>query len=372
MRSVDVLSASFADYAVNSCGKPQLLQALAAKELVWEDLIRAAEEEVVLPALHDRFKERGAISQIPVEISSFLSTVESLNGERNRAILSELATVASLLNAAGIEPILLKGAAYCATGVYANPGSRYLWDVDLLVPEPQMAIAVEVLTQNGFESQESNQLSHFRHHHPPLQRRGSVHFELHHSLGMGICRSLLPASEVLKQSVGLDFRSARVRVPSPEHMMTHLIMHSQIEHPYNERIWPPLRAMYDLVLLRQRFDSEIDWSAIERRFRKAGQFGVLALHLLQVQEVLGVKPPFPIRLTGLTYFRWLRRKILRALPPLRFLDPIYMYSVVLRRRLRLLKNALTAPGGWRHVVRELSALSFYKRFVTDIVEGHGR
>ncbi len=154
--------------------------------------------------------------------------------------------------------------------------------------------------------------------------------------------------------------------------MAHLIMHSQIQHPYNERIWPPLRAMYDLVLLRRRFDSEIDWKAMQHRFHKAGQSGVLALHLLQVQDSLGAETPYPIRLTGLTYLRRLRRKVLRALPPLRYLDPIYMYSTILVRRLRLLRNALAKPGGLRRIAKEFAEPSFYKRFVTDIIEGVGR
>jgi hypothetical protein len=231
---------------------------------------------------------------------------------------------------------------------------------------------VQVLKQNGFESDTDDRLGHFRHHHPPLQRRGSIAFELHHSLGMGICNSLLPASDVLEQAAACDFRGATIRVPSAEHLMAHLIMHSQIRHPYNERIWPPLRAMYDLLLLRRRFESELDWSAIEFWFRKAGQCDVLALHLLQVREVLGAQTPFPVRLTGLTYLRWVRRKLLRALPGVRFLDPIYMYSILFVPRFRLLQNALASPGGCRRLAGELLAAGFYKRFLTDIIQGYGR
>jgi hypothetical protein len=278
----DPLSAYFKDRVLPSVYDGQ----------AWEDLIRAARQELVLPAFGARIREVG-IPQIPTDVADFLSAVGDLNAERNQVILSELSSVALLLNAAGIEPVLLKGAAYCVTGVYANPGSRYLWDVDLLVPESQMSTAVDVLKREGFDSDPNSRLGDYRHHHPPLQRRGSIAFELHHSLGMGICRSLLPATEVLEQSASLEFRGARIRVPSPEHMMTHLIMHSQIQHPYNERIWPSMRAMYDLVLLRRRFDNVTDWSAIQRRFRKAGRYGVLALHLRQVEEVLGAGPPFP-------------------------------------------------------------------------------
>jgi hypothetical protein len=348
------------------------VEGLNWKSLDWENFIRIAGQELVLPALHGRLEELGVSSRLPDDASNFFAAVAEMNLERNQAILSDVAAVASLLNKVGIEPVLLKGAAYCLTGVYASLATRYLWDVDLLIPEAHLSLAVEAMVQDGFEPERSYRLGRFRHHHPPLARSGSISFELHHSLGMGICKSLLPASEVLEHSVGFDFLGAKVRVPSPDHLMTHLIMHSQIQHPYNERIWPPLRAMLDLVLVRRRFDKEIDWSAIQRRYHKVGQSGVLALHLLQVRDVLGAEPPFSIRLTGLTYLRWLRRKLLRKLPSLRFVDPVYMYSTVLVRRLRLLRNALAVPGGWRYIAGELFAHDFYKRFVRDIVEGHGR
>ena len=361
MKAIDVIYASFSAKHVLAFPVAEW-----SKLFAWDDLIKIGRQELVLPALGSRLKQLCDPSLIPVEISDFLCAVEDLNAARNEAILAEFAFAASLLNAAGIEPVILKGVAYCAMNVYANPSERYLWDVDLLIPESQMSTAVEILMQNGFESEETYRLGHFRHHHPPLQRRGSVHFELHHSLGLGICRSLLPAREMLEQSVVIDFRGARVRVPSSGHMMTHLILHSQIQHPYNERIWPPLRAMHDLVLLRRKFDSEIDWREIRCRFRRAGQLGVLELHLRQVQESLGSDPPFAIRLTGFTYLRWLRRRLLRAFPRSRFIDPIYMYSTVIQRRARLLKNALAVPGGWRHITHELLRPAFYKRFVTDV------
>jgi hypothetical protein len=367
MKPANLLRVCFSDRTASKAREE-----LIAKNLVWEDLFRAAEDELMIPALHARFQELGVLTEIPADAKSFLAAVENLNLERNQQILSELAVVAYLLNQVGIEPVLLKGSAYFLTGVYPSPAGRYLWDVDLLIPKLQLQTAVDVLSRNGFEQGSDDRLAEFRHHHPPLRRKGSIFFELHHSLGMGLCSSLLPASEVIEHSTEFDFQGTRVRLPSPTHLMTHLIMHSQIQHPYNERIWPPLRAMRDLLLLRRRFDNEIDWSFIQHQFRKVGRPGVLAMHLLQVRDTLGSETPFAIRLTGLTYLRWLRRKLLRALPPLRFLDPVYMYSTVLVRRLRVLRNALGTPGGRRRIASEIFAPGVYRRIATDILEGQGR
>ncbi len=342
------------------------------RNLNWDSLIQIAEEERVLPALHSRVQELRISSQLPSEVAAFLFVVQELNRARNRAISSELASVAALLNKEGIEPVLLKGVAYLATGVYANPAARYLMDVDLLIPVRQLSTATAALVRNGFEWDRGDRLGRFRHHHPPLRRTGCVSIELHHSLGMGVCASLLPASEVLEQSELREIDGARVRVPAPEHLVAHLIMHSQIQHPYNERIWPPLRAMHDLALVRRRFGGEINWCGIERRFSAVGRSGVLAMHLLQVRDALGADLPFPIALTGLLRLRRSRRKLLRTFPALRFLDPVYMCSTVLARRLRLLRNALDLPGGWRHILGELFAPGVYKRLITDVLEGRGR
>ena len=373
MKPVDLLSAYFATpptRALPTHDRP--FPSRDREEAVsFDELIHAAEKERILPALHSRFQELGILSQLPAEVANFLSAVEQLNLDRNHAILTELATVATLLNQAGIEPVLLKGAAYFATGVYENPATRYLRDIDLLIAEPQLLRAVDILKQNGFEPDLLDKFGDFRHHHPPLWGSGCASFELHHSLGMGICRSLLPASEVLEQSLPFNFHGARVRVPSPEHLMTHLVLHSQIVHPYQERIWPPLRAMLDFLLLQRRFGSEINWMRIERRFRDFRQYGVLAMHLVQLQNVLGIEMPFPIRLTGLTYLRWLRRKLLRKLPVLRYFDPVYMYAAVLVRRLRLLGNALRAPGGWRYILKHLFAPGVYQSLIADVLEGRG-
>jgi hypothetical protein len=302
----------------------------------------------------------------------FLSSVELLNAERNDAILGEVKLAARLLNEIGIQPVFLKGLAYLVMEVYDMPAARYLADVDLLVPELQLDQAVRVLMQNGFEADKGDPFAFFRHHHPPLMRPGSVHFELHYTLTTGKAGRLLPVREMIESSIAVDLEGLKVRVPCPEHMMTHLILHSQLQHPYNERIWPPIKAMYDLVLLQRRFEGEIDWNRIERRFRAAGYYGILALFLLRVQDSLGFPPPFCVQLTAGMRFEWQRRQLLRRFPSLRYADPVYMFSITVKRRLPVLVRILQTPHGLRHLLDELRKTHIYERFFEDLVKGHGQ
>ncbi len=337
----------------------------------WGQLFQCANQEMVLPALYSGLEEAGTEGLLPSAVSDFLSAVASLNRDRNSAILTELEYAATLLNEIGIQPVLLKGVAYLAVGIYGDEGCRYLLDIDLLIAESDIDRAAEILMQNGFVEDYTDLFADTRHHRAGLRRPGSISIEIHRAIGLGPSASLLPASEVIERSSPWQLDSAQVRLPCPEHLMTHLIAHSQLQHSYDERIWPPLRATFDLVQLQHRFADSVNWPNIENRFRKVGIYGVLALHLLDVRNSLGLEVPVTIRLTGLLRLRLVRRQLLRKAPLLRYLDPIYMFSVLWARRLRVLRNALTTPIGWKRFLRRLLEARIYRRFFTDLVTGRG-
>lgn len=337
----------------------------------WDDLLRTAADEAVLPALSFAVHEGLDISA-PSEVSEFLSVVFALHRERNEHIWQELKIAVHLLNLVGIEPVLLKGAAYLASGVYPNRAIRYLEDLDLLIPKSQSELAFQYLTENGYSYDAGDHLGRFRHHLPPL-RRNSIALELHQMLGLGPCESILPADELIEHARLLELdEGLRVRIPAPSHLVTHLIMHSQIQHPYHERIWPPVRAMIDLYQLQKHLGSLIDWAEIHARFENSGYGDILHLHLIDVQDALCAVPAVHRQLSYVARLRRLRRRSLRNNPGLRYFDPIYMSSTVLLRRIRVVRRVLGARGGMRHLLRQLSTAGVCWRVLSDVVEGRGR
>jgi hypothetical protein len=369
LQSVDDPYRSFLCHCLRSdvAAARELCQASAWS---WERLFQTATEEAVLPALAFAVHEGLDISA-PSEVSDFLAAILSLNRERNQRIWRELSAAVELLNNIGIHPVLLKGAAYLAAGVYSDLGIRYLVDLDLLIPETQLLRAFQYLLESGYSYDKSDQFGQFRHHYPPL-RKASVAIELHHKLGLGPCQSILPAEEVIENAAPVELDGIRFRVPSPTHQVAHLVMHSQIQHPYNERIWPPLRALYDLLRLQRRFPDAINWAELTHRFKTPGQLGLLQMHLIDVRDALGLTLPIDCTLTLVTQLRWQRRRVLRKRPALRYLDPIYMFSAVCLRRLRVLRNVLAAPRGTKYLAAQLSAPGIYERLFLDVLEGRGR
>lgn len=337
----------------------------------WERLFDEANKNALLPAVSLALRDRIDLP-LPSDVSGFLSAIASLNLERNESIRLEAESVVALLNRIGIEPVLLKGSAYLVLGVFANPAERYLVDVDLLIPKERIEAAAALLIENGFVRDDTDRFGRFRHHHPPLRRPGCVSVEIHHTLGMGPSGSILPAQEVLARATPCSFGSSRARVPCPDHLAIHLVLHSQLLHSYNERIWPPLRALYDLVNLQNRFAESIDWASVSRRFRSSGHYGTLALHLRDVHDALALDPPIGTRLGGITRLRWHRRRLLRRWVKLRYFDPVYMLSIVCTRRLLILSSAVSRPREWKYLLSEVLRIDVYRRLISDVVTGCGR
>jgi hypothetical protein len=248
-----------------------------------------------------------------------------------------------------------------------------LCDLDLLVTHSQLAAAAEVLERDGYLQDGRDALGRFRHHYPQLQRprsadgSGSAPVELHHALGHGVSRKLLSGEDMVRGSSVKEWNGVRIRVPSPEHLLIHLISHSQVHHSYSERIWPPLRAMYDLALLDRCLARCLDWEQVRRRFEVSGQESALLLHLLHVREALGMPLPFAFDLGPLGQVRWARRRALNRWPILRLADPLYLASATLSRRIQFLASILSVPGGWKFAARTLYRSDFYRRLLAEIV-----
>jgi len=341
-------------------GKPPAPPSLLSR-WSWDKLVQTAANETVLSAMHDSLTGLGLAHKLPVDVVNLFVTVKELNLERNKRILSDLKSIAGLFNKVGIEPVVLKGAAYLLSGVYADLSTRYLSDLDLLLPESDFPVAIEILKSQGYVCQDAHPVEKIvGNAYPPLWRPYSVEIDLHRSIAVGVTKSLLPGSEVLSSSVIQELDGVRLRIPSPEHLVIHHIVHSQIHDFYPQRIRPPLQNMYDMVLLQRRFGGRLDWSAIENRFRRNRRYGALGLYLKHVESALGIASPMPIRMTGVMQLRWWRRMVLRKAPPLRWFDPRYLFMAGVKPRTPL-SEVVRAPGGWKYLLSKPFKRSLYTR-----------
>lgn len=323
----------------------------------WDQTVQIAAREEILPALHGKLS-------CPPEVADFLEGIFELNQQRNFQLLREIESLAVLLNRSGIQPVLLKGAAYLVAGVYSDPAGRFLQDIDLLTSPSQSVQAFETIRRSGYEPYVPKPTALGRHHHPMLTQLHRVPVEVHQSLGLGACSTFVTADEMVDASTPLQLGQATVRIPSPEHLTTHLIMHSQMQHGSYDRIWPSLRAMLDLVLLQRRFT--IPWEAIRSRFASRRRASLLNLHLMQVEKTMGMKPPYALSPGGI---RWQYRRLLWKEPRLRYLDPGYIFPRVFQDKLQVAHRLLKDPASRKFVLLTPFRAGFYKRLFSDIARG---
>lgn len=333
----------------------------------WEKFIEVASAEALVPAIYGLFQKQNLLDRLPLDLADFFFAARELNRERNNEIAERIAILACALNQVGIEPLLLKGAAYLLCGVYPDRGDRFLVDIDFLVAKDDIPAALEVLSRHGYSFERADPIDHATNHtFAVFSRSDSMTVDLHQTVGLGASSEVLPSSGILARSEPVAITNSRVRVPCPADLITHHILHSQVHELYRDRIWTPLRSLYDLGLLERRFESEIDWSAIADRFKRRRLYGSLMLYLMLAEQQIGTPRPFAFHPGPITMLRWWHRQLLRRMPQLRFVDPFWFYSAGVEPRIRRLRSILQEPGGIRYLLRKLFSIDFFLRLKMDL------
>ena len=273
----DVIACVLAE-RLEGCGPSDALRTLVrCRGIDWERVVRHASAQFVLPALAAALKDLALTGELDEELGAFLDAVHAANAERNGELRAELAAAIGVLNRAGIEPVLLKGAIRLADRLYPDDGWRMLQDLDLLVPKASLAEAIRAFEAAGYAACGSA---------GEMRRRGGLcqvdlHTELFSTPRQG---RLLPAGDLLGWGRPVAFGDGRARIPSLEHQLVHLIGHGQIRHFGHAFGRIALRNRLEAAALLQWGDERIDWQAVLARFDAAGYRRPLLSFLLALND----------------------------------------------------------------------------------------
>jgi hypothetical protein len=266
---------------------------VASRGIAWERVVSIASAELVLPAFAAALTDLDLIGSLDQELGAFLEAVHAANRERNGDLRDELATAARVLNRAGIEPVLLKGSLRLLDGLYPDDGWRMLRDLDLLLPEASLAPARRALEQAGYAACGSR---------GEMRRgEGACQIDLHTELlnGAGDGR-LLPAPEVLSVARPAALGQVRIKLPSLEHQLVHLIGHGQVRHLGHSQGRIALGDRLEAAALVRWGRESIDWPAVQRRFAAAGYRRPLLSFLVSLDAGGWCAVPVPERTDRLT------------------------------------------------------------------------
>jgi hypothetical protein len=277
---------------------------LTAQE--WESVPTQAEAHGMAPLLYVHLKAAGV--QLPRDVKRTLQGLVLRHREINRVRMHVLRDILSTYDGAGIQALVLKGAAL-AHLVYPEPGLRPMSDLDILVPEPELWRAQRLLAELDFDAPlPSSQARPHRHLGGATRRTEglAIHVELHHKLSsdyfdhaISYVRSKMsPISKSSTQARAFRRRHIPRGRPPPaeqspsdpastwidgltvplqpfaladltahtlghEDMLSHLCQHLTS----HVNVWDFGRLIWvaDIVSLAERFAAQIDWQRTRRQ-----------------------------------------------------------------------------------------------------------
>jgi Uncharacterised nucleotidyltransferase len=244
--------------------------ALSLSPADWDLLIRQARRANLLSRLAAALQS--LLDQVPLAPRHHLEAAQLVARRQGQTTRWEVQCLRAALAPRGIEPILLKGAAYLLAELPASKG-RLFGDVDILVPKAQIDASEAALVEQGWVF--SSELSDYdrryyrewMHEIPPLQHeeRGST-LDLHHTI--------LPPTARVQINTAALFEDARplpglhgVRTLAPATMFLHSAAHLFHEGELDNG----LRDLFDLDALLRDFSQSPDfWPALIQRARVLG------------------------------------------------------------------------------------------------------
>lgn len=268
--------------------EPDAAAVLSDAGIDGEAVTRLALHHRVASFLHILLADPAIGPVLPCDLRQFLPVIHEANAGRNARLLRQLDGLLALLNGAGIEPVLLKGVARLVDGVYADPAARFMGDIDLLVPEAQLALADATLRAAGYRPAGAPNPNADEHHHLPVlwHEKAEACVEIHRAVVERWREALLPAGEIVARSEPAAVDGRRARLLAPPDSILHLIAHDQLQ---NHRFLTGdimLSELVEGVLLARRGGTQ----ALEAAFLQAGQAGgglAFATFLQLCERVVG-------------------------------------------------------------------------------------
>ena len=110
----------------------------------WRLFAQIADTEGVAPLLYSQVKTGGITDEWPFEVSQYLQASYYKSTAHSALLFQELKRIMAAFESVQIPVIVLKGAALAQT-IYAEPGLRPMGDLDLLIQQDQLQIALKVM-----------------------------------------------------------------------------------------------------------------------------------------------------------------------------------------------------------------------------------
>ena len=228
-----------------------LTKTLSNTNFDWELLVKVGSNQLILPAIYCNLKTKNLLQHLPEDLQQYLDEIASINRNRNKTILEEAESIASLFKDNNIDYVFLKGTALVISGYYKDLGERMIGDIDILVHPDQLIKTQDLLLKNGYDEAKTTFGSNFfEHKHLArlISKTKLAAVEVHRKLLQKTIKNKLQALDVLKNKQVIN----GIAICSDDHLLEHAVLNFQINdygYYYN---FLGLRNAYDALIISEK------------------------------------------------------------------------------------------------------------------------
>ncbi|MGD0965556.1 MAG: nucleotidyltransferase family protein [Candidatus Acidiferrales bacterium] len=206
---------------------------------------------------------------------------------QNKLAFHRVAALLGLLARAGIDTLVLKGAALIPL-YYGEAGVRPMADFDLVVGPEQALDAIQLLERSGWEREPGLPLTpgfisvHYSWH---FRLPAAAELDLHWYVFDQCCYPRADA-EFWKSAVPLEIEGFAARTLNPTDHLLHTCVHGAEWSPV-----PPLRWVADAMTIFGRAAGQIDWQRLVRQAKERRLVPAIRDTLTYLQTTLDAPVP---------------------------------------------------------------------------------
>lgn len=259
----------------------------------WDTLMALAGRLHVLPLFAHRLIQPNSGVHLPPVVREQLRHRYLMNAARNLKLYRELATIVEVLEAHGIQVIVLKGM-HLAQTVYSNIALRQIGDIDILVPPRQAQSACDALLAIGYKRHtgqlravDSEVMLSFLPHVAPLMKSGCSSVEIHESITIPNQPLFIDMDGIWGRAEPLNQAGMKMRGLCPEDLLLHICEHVSYHHRFE---WG-LRPYCDIAQIIYYFGERLDWSSLCERAEHWGCARGIALAMAVANKLIGALVP---------------------------------------------------------------------------------
>ena len=259
----------------------------------WQIAISFANAGLVTGVLWSELTRRPELSvALTDDERDYLSSYHQLTQSRNRAIRAQALACIELLAEDGIAALPLKGAAYLIENL-GDALSRFISDIDLLVPADRAQAARNALIRAGYRDAPVSPVAGAEHHHLTALLHDDLPaaVELHTAVVPKTLAAALPTDAVWARANPVRIDPVDVPLPSPTDAATISFLHGELVDLGTLLLTIPLRLFHDLHTLQTAHGHAIDWQEIAGRADAVNGGARLRRYLYYYERLSGSKVP---------------------------------------------------------------------------------